>query len=130
MHQRTRLSGVDESDDLANQRIACKLAFDSGQAVAKNTGAKKQSMVGPPHAVDVVAFHPAPAHADDIESVQHGMLAGREAKRNDVTSNPADAGDHGALADSHELVDSGEAAEHDVIPDHDMTAQNGIVGKD
>ncbi len=80
--------------------------------------------------MDVVAGEPAAAHADDVEPLQHGALADREAERNDVGRHPAHAGDHGALADADELMDRGRSTEHHAVAERDMAAENGVVGED
>src|ERR1019366_7448331 len=50
-------------------------------------------------------------------------------ERNDIPGDPAQAADHGAFTDTHELVHGSLSAQERPISDADMPAQDGIVGE-
>src|SRR6185437_11337844 len=67
------------------------------------------------------------AHADDVEPDQMRERTLHRTPGNDVGAYAAQAYDHGAYADAHELAHRGAAAEDHAIADADMSAKQRVV---
>src|SRR5262245_37805820 len=130
MHQRAVLATADEIEDDPDQRIPRILTLDPRKPLTEDTGTQKQSLVGGAQTANVVTRKTAPTQTDHVESVEHSALTNRQAERDDVGTDPAHAGHHGALTDAHELVDGGCAAKDDPIAHCDVTAKHGVIGHD
>src|SRR6185295_3594880 len=130
MHQGAALARADELEDHPDQRIPLILTLDPRKPLTEDTGPQEQGVVGGAQTANVVTGKTAPAQADHVEPGEHSALADRKAERDDVGTDAAHAGHHGALTDTHELVDGGSAAKDDPIAHRDVTAQHRVVGHD
>ena len=98
-------------------------------ARAEFAGSEKQRFVGLAVALNVGLGKSAPAHADHVEADEMRQRPLRHAPGNDIGANAAQAHDHRALADAHELAYRHAAAEHDIVADGGMTAEQDVVGE-
>ena len=71
----------------------------------------------------------ATAHADHVEPDEMRQRPLRHAIGDHVGADAAQADQHRALADAHELAHRHAAAEHDIVADADMAAEHDIVGQ-
>src|SRR5262245_23508574 len=130
MHQRASVAGVDEGEHVADELIPRELALDPPEPITEDPRTEEQDVVGAAQSVNIGARKATPAHPDHIEPIEHRALADGETKRNEVRRNPADAGDHRALADPHKLVDGGAPAEDNPGPQRHVTTENRVVRQD
>ena len=114
LHQRPLAAGADERNDLLHQRFVGEFNGDGVEALGKHARTEEKSAVGVAQPVQLSARRAAPAQPDDVEPTRMAIWPLREAERNDVARNAAQAADHGALADADELMDRGMAAEKGV----------------
>src|SRR5262245_41128337 len=123
MHQGAVLARADEIEDQPDQRIPLVLTLDPRKPRTEDARPQEQGMVGGAQTANVVTGKTAPAQADHVEPGEHCALADRKAERDDVGTDTAHAGHHGALTDANELVDGGSAAKDDPIAHRDVTPQ-------
>src|ERR1700704_3855000 len=79
--------------------------------------------------MDVGFGEAAPVHADDVESHQIGKRTLDKTERDHIGAHPAQAHDHRAFADAHELAHRGLAAEYDKVADSHVAAQHNVIGE-
>ena len=125
-----RLPARMKSTILRTCRIGAEFGFHGVEPRAEFALAEEQRLIGAPDLQDVGLSGAVAAHADDIETDQIGERPMRHAPRNDVGAHAAQAHDHRALADTHELAHRHAAAEHHVVADADVAAEHRAVGDD
>ncbi len=86
--------------------------------------------VGAAQGADRVGVETAALEPEDVEAVQRGAVAGRVAERRHVLRDHRPRADDRRLAQTDELVDPGEGADHDAGFDRDVSAELGAVGDD
>jgi hypothetical protein len=91
MHQWPVLAPADEIEDDPDKRIARKLTLDPRKPLTEDTGPQEQGAISVAQAANVVARQAAPTHPDHSEPVEHGTLANRKAKWDDVGTDTAHA---------------------------------------
>src|SRR3546814_10341027 len=102
---------ADEVDDLGHRGRAGELLGDLLQPLLERPLAREQQAVGLADTVDLVAAVTAPLHADDVDSREPGAVAHHRPERDHVALHAADAADHGAEPDPHELMDRRQPAQ-------------------
>src|SRR5580704_11026539 len=128
-HGRARSACAQKVDDLADQGIGPIVRRHRRQPVTKRPRAQEQRAVALPQPVHVGAPMTAPLEADHVQADELGLGTESKSERNDVPGYSAQTADHGAFADTHELVDGSLSAQERAIPDADMTAQDRVVGE-
>ena len=97
--------------------------------LAKGADAEEQRLVDAAEQMNIGFGKAAPAHADDVQSHQFGKRTLDQAERDHIGAHPAQAHDHRAFADAHELAHSGLAAEYDEVADLHVATQHDVIGE-
>src|SRR6202451_2004847 len=121
--QGTMLVVGDEGQDFGDRGVLGRHRLHCVQPLGEDAGSVKQFLIKRPHGGEPRAGELAPAHADDVEPFQSGVLAVDEAERDHVAADAADAADNHLRPDPRELVYRREAADEDKIADLAMAAE-------
>src|SRR5688500_8836244 len=78
-HQRPLGVAPEEIEDLAARRIRCALTSQGRQPFRERTRSVKERVIERTHLVQPLAREFAPAHADDVQALERGVLSGGEA---------------------------------------------------
>src|SRR5262245_2148443 len=123
--KRAMLGFGNEGQNLRNRGIFRRHRLHGLQTLGKDAGAVKQLLIKRAHGGEALLGKLPALHADDVEALEHGMLAVDEAERNDVAAHAADAADHHLWPDPRELVDGRQPANIDEVADLAVAAERG-----
>src|SRR5207248_9710305 len=129
LHQRTAAAASDKGDDLAHNWIAFEFLSRRLKPVGKACLPEEELSIGPAQAMHVGPGISSPLETKDVETGKIGKLADGISEWNQVGSHTAHSADHGALADSNELMHRGISAKETEIIHSNMATQHGVVGK-
>src|SRR6478736_7410742 len=128
--QRTMLAVGDEGQDFCDRGVLGGQGLHVAQSFGENAGSVKQLLIEGPYDGEPLARELATLHADDVETLEAGILAVDEAERDHVAANAADAADHHLGPDPGELMHCGQPAYKDEIADLAVAAERGRGRKD
>src|SRR5260370_12898765 len=126
--QRTMLAVGDEGRNSRDRGILGRQRLHLAQPVGENAWAVKQLLIERPYDGQPFARELATLHADDVETLEAGILAVDEAERDHVAAHAADAADHHLRPDPGELMHRGQPAYKNKIADLAM-APEGSRGR-
>src|ERR1700757_5448486 len=92
--QRTMLAVPDEGGDLRDSGILARERLHTREPGREDAGALKELLIEGADGRQPLAREIAPPHADDVEALEHGVLAVDQPERNDVAAHAANAADH------------------------------------
>src|SRR4051812_41188888 len=121
--QRAVLAGGNECQDFRDCRVLIGQRLHGLEAFGKYAGTVEQLLIERANLGETLAGKLAALHADDVESLERGILAVDQAERNHVATHATDAADHDLRADPGELVHRRQAPHEDEIADLAMAAQ-------
>src|SRR5215468_4820103 len=123
--KRAMLGFGNEGQNLRNRRIFRRHRLHGLQTLGKDAGAVKQLLIKRAHGGKALLGELPALHADDVEALEHGIMAVGEAERNDVAAHAANAADHHLRSDPRELVHGRQPADIDEVADLAVAAECG-----
>src|SRR5262249_17836720 len=115
--QRPQLAVGDEGEDFRDGGIIRRHRLHARKPLGKDAGPVEELLVKATHDGEALLGELAALHADQIEALEHGILAVDETERNDVAAHAADAADHHPWSDPGELVHGRQPADIDEVAD-------------
>src|SRR6266403_1380257 len=128
--QRTMLAVGDEGQNFRDRGILGRQRLHLAQPFGENAWSVKQLLIERPYDGQTFARELATLHADDVETLEAGILAVDEAERDHVAADAADAADHHLRPDPGELMHCGQPAYENKIADLAVAAERGRGRKD
>src|SRR6266853_995811 len=128
--QRAMLAVGDERQNFRDRGVLGRQGLHLAQPVGENAGTVKQLLIEGPYDGEPLAREIATLHADDVETLEAGILAVDEAERDHVAADAADAADHHLRPDPGELMHCGQPPYENKIADLAVTTECGRSRKD
>jgi hypothetical protein len=128
--QRTMLALGDEAQNFRDRGVLGRQRLHLAQPLGENAGSIKQLLIERPYDGQSFARELATLHADDVETLEAGILAVDEPERDHVAANAADAADHHLRPDPGELMHRGQPAYENKIADLAVATERGRGRKD
>jgi hypothetical protein len=128
--QRPMLAVGDEGQNFRDRRVLGCQGLHLAQPFGENAGSMKQLLIERSYDGQSLAREFATLHADDVETLEAGILAVDEAERDHVAADAADAADHHLGPDPGELMHRGQPAYKNKIADLAVATERSRGRKD